>query len=240
MFLKLDLQNFSIFAPAIPHQVYGVAWKIWTLCFTQTCAGNVFPHSDQVYNMTNREKKEYMCHKRLLTQTQQMFYVWIEVFEKSWLFACFDSAQICMSAQMIEIWKGWVWVTNVARQFELVWWLRLSLSQWQAGSSDSDWTFDSCVPIWEARLTWSGHRADSTCLKNHPSVSANRRRPWFDLDRPIGKQDTSTLLRFLSFLGKKGSFLILQFIITKIVLSWMFLHWLSREARIGYHILAVK
>ena len=103
-----------------------------------------------------------------------------------------------MSAEMMEIWKGWVWVTNVARQFELVWWLRLSLSQWQAGSSDSDWTFDSCVPIWEARLTWSGHRADSTCLKNHPSVSANRtrRQPWFDLDRPIGKQDTSTLLRF--------------------------------------------
>ena len=108
-----------------------------------------------------------------------------------------------MSAEMMEIWKGWVWVTNVARQFELVWWLRLSLSQWQAGSSDSDWTFDSCVPIWEARLTWSGHRADSTCLKNHPSVSANRRQPWFDLDRPIGKQDTSTILRIYLFWKKK-------------------------------------
>ena len=74
---------------------------------------------------------------------------------------------------------SWAKVQLLRRQFELVWSPGLTLSQWQANSSDSDWTFDYRAPIWEARVTWSYHCADMYCIcqKNqlYFSVSVN----WF-------------------------------------------------------------
>ena len=59
---------------------------------------------------------------------------------------------------------SWAKVQLLRRQFELVWSPGLTLSQWQANSSDSDWTFDYRAPIWEARVTWSYHCADLYCI----------------------------------------------------------------------------
>ena len=118
------------------HQFYGIAWKIWTLCFTKTfCQAvsfhTIHHHHHHVFQFLAIHFNTRIANDDLKEQRDK----------------------------------------DATGQFGLVWSFWLQLSWRQAYSSDSDWTFDCCRPIWYASVTWSDQRSVLTGLVNQSSKS---------------------------------------------------------------------